>query len=130
MRSLSVTLASLFVGGCAVAAFLMVFAAWFPYENLSSAELQKDDWLALAAPVLLLLAAATLVAVVKRRAAWAIVSFVGVAALGLVVVRFAVVELSDSSDGEVTVFAAGIGVVGAGAVITSVCEVGTRGDRV
>ena len=119
MRALSVSLASFFLVVCSLAALLMVFSAWFPYENMSAAELGQDDWLAWAAPFLLGFAVATLAAVVKRRPVLATASFAGVAVLGFVVLRFALIEISDNSDTEVTAFALTIGVVGAAAVITS-----------
>lgn len=119
VRTLAVTLAITFVVGSAVAALYMVFAAWFPYENLSSDELQKDDWLAPVAPVVLLLAVATLVLVVKHRPLWAAVSFVAQAVVGLLVLRFALRELSDRSDDELIAFALSIGFVGLCAVIAS-----------
>jgi hypothetical protein len=119
MRTLAVVLAAAFVIGSALAALLMVFAAWFPYENLSSEELQKDDWLAPAAPAVLGLAVATLIFVVKRKTIWAALSLAAQAVIGLLALRFALSELSDGSDTELIVFALSIGCVGLCAVIAS-----------
>ena len=102
-----------------MAALYMVFAAWFPYENLSSEELQQDDWLALAAPAVLGLAVAMLIFVVKRKTVWAALSLAGQAVVGLLALRFALTELSDRSDTELIVFALSIGIVGLCAVIAS-----------
>jgi hypothetical protein len=119
VRTLAVVLAGLFVAGSALAALYMVFAAWFPYENLSSDELQEDDWLAIAAPAVFGLALATLYFIVKRNTAWAALSLVAQAVIGLLVLRFALNELSDQSDTELIVFALSIGFVGLCAVIAS-----------
>ena len=119
VRSLAVVLASVFVVGSGLAALYMVFAAWFPYENLSSDELREDDWLALAALAVLGLAVATLIFVVKRRPLWAGLSLVAEAAIGLLALRFALIELSDRSDTELILFVCSIGLVGLCAVIVS-----------
>jgi len=119
VRTLAVALAAAFVIGSALAALLMVFAAWFPYDNLSSEELQKDDWLALAAPAVLGLAVATLIFVVKRKTIWAALSLAAQAVIGLLALAFALSELSDGSDAELIVFALSIACVGLCAVIAS-----------
>ena len=122
VRALAVTLASTFVVGSALAALYMVFAAWFPYENLSSNELQEDDWLALAAPAVLGLAVATLIFVVKRKTVWAALSLTAEAVIGLLALRFALSELSDRSDTELIVFVLSIGFIGLCAVIASFAQ--------
>lgn len=119
MRALAVFSASILVVASVFAALLMWFSAWFPYENLSSGELRKDDWLAPAGLAVLGLAVATLVFVVTRRPVWAACSFAAQAVIGVVALRFALRELSDNSDGKLIVFALSVVLVGTCAVIAS-----------
>jgi fucose 4-O-acetylase-like acetyltransferase len=102
-----------------LAAAYMVFAAFFPYENLSEEELAKDDWLALAAVVLFALACATAVLIASGQRAWALVTYVGHAVVGGAALLFALRELSDSSDHELIVFAALVSFTGFVAVVLS-----------
>jgi hypothetical protein len=119
VRRLAVLLASIFVVGSFLASLFMVL---FPYENLASDELRKDDWLAVAAPAVLGLAVATLILVVKRKTAWAAMSAAAQALIALLGLRFALRELSDGSDTQLVVLVLSIAVAGIGAVTASFAE--------
>jgi len=122
VRNLALFLSWVFVVVSALAALWMVFAAWFPYENLSSEELHEDDWLAVAGPTLLVLAGGTLVFVMKRRPIWAALAYTAYAIVGFLALRFALINLSDRSDTALVVFALSIGIVGLLAVTASFDE--------
>ena len=111
-----------FVAVSALAAVWMVFAAWFPYENLSSEELREDDWLAVAGPTLFVLAGSTLAFVTNRRPIWAAFAYMAHAIVGFLALRFALTNLSDSSDTALVAVALPIGVAGLLAVTASFDE--------
>jgi drug/metabolite transporter (DMT)-like permease len=122
VRSLALVFASIFLGGSLLAALFMVLAAAFPYENTSSEGLRKDDWLALAAPVLLGLAVGTLAFVVKRKSTCAALAVAASAVIGLLALRFSLHELSDRSDTWLIVLALSMGFAGVCAVSASFAE--------
>jgi hypothetical protein len=101
-----------------LAALFMLFVASFPWENLSPGETAEYDRLAYAAPVLVGLAVAMLVAVAKKQPRWATAALVGQVAIGLPIVSFALSK-SDHSDGKLVIFAAGFVLAGLIAVIES-----------
>jgi hypothetical protein len=73
VRVLAVFLAAAYLATNAFTAFLLIFLATFPFENLGEAA--ADDWLIGVAIVLVSLALAVVVAVAYRRPDWAIVAY-------------------------------------------------------
>jgi quinol-cytochrome oxidoreductase complex cytochrome b subunit len=115
MRALALAAAALHVVLCAVAAFLMWFAATFPFENQSPERAAADDWLIGVAPVVLILALAIVGAVIARRAALAAVALVAQFAVAAVVAAYALRE-SDHSDGRLVLYATAVAVTAIAAV--------------
>jgi uncharacterized membrane protein len=107
MRALALVAAVLHLTVIAAAAFLMSFAATFPFENQSAEDAAADDWLLGAAALIVSLAIAFTVAIAFAVAVLArrLALLVAVGALALelvvdaVVLRYALGE-SDHSDGK------------------------------
>jgi hypothetical protein len=117
MRALALVAAVLHLTVIAAAAFLMWFAATFPFENQSPEDAAADDWLLGAAPLIVSLAIAFAgaiafaVAIVARRLALlvAVGALASELVVDAVVLRYALGK-SDHSDGKL-LFAALAGVV-------------------
>ena len=118
MRALAVTAAVLHAALCAIAAFLMFFAATFAFENQSPEQAAADDWLVGVAPVIVILAIAIVGAVIARRAALATIALVAELAVAAVVVAYALRE-SDHSDGKLVLYASAIALSSVAAVIAT-----------
>lgn len=107
MRALALVAAVLHLTVIAAAAFLMWFAATFPFENQSPEDAAADDWLLVAAPLIASLAIvftaaiAFAVAIVVRRLALlvAVGALASELVVDAVVLRYALGE-SDHSDGK------------------------------
>jgi hypothetical protein len=120
VRALSLISAVLHVTVIAAAALLMCFLATFPFENQTPESAAADDWLLVAAPVVLGLAIAFAVAIAVLRVA--LVVGVGLLATEFaadaVVVRYAL-GASDHSDGRLLLAALAVTVTGVAAVIAA-----------
>jgi hypothetical protein len=116
MRPLAVTLGVVYLVVNAFAALLMWFYATFPFENQSSEDRGKDDWLIAVASAMFLLALLTVIAVIARRHGWGAVTFAANSAVALAVLRWGL-GVSDHSDGKLIAFALGIELTGLGAVV-------------
>jgi ABC-type transport system involved in cytochrome c biogenesis permease subunit len=126
MRPLSILLALAHTVGCAVAAFLMHFIATFPWENRDL--VRPDGWLVPAAALLLVLAVATLAAVVCSRRTAAGRLFAAQATLAGGVLAFALSH-SDHSDGRLIVFALAVEVAGLAGITLLPARASFPGDR-
>ena len=120
MRGLALTAVALHVLLCAVAAFLMLFYATFPFEN-QSPEQAADDWLIGAAPLIAILALAIAGGVIGRKVAVAAVGLVAQFGVGAVVVAYALGE-SDHSDGRLVLYALAVAVTAIGAAAATYAE--------
>lgn len=125
MRALALVAAVLHLTVIAAAAFLMSFAATFPFENQSAEDAAADDWLLGAAALIVSLAIAFTVAIAFAVAVLARrLALVAVGALALelvvdaVVLRYALGE-SDHSDGKLLLAALAGVVTGLIAVIAA-----------
>ena len=108
MRVFALTAAALHVLLCTVAAYAMWFFATFPFENQSSEQAEADDWLLVAAGLILLFAIAFAGTVVGRWKTVAAVVVAGEIALGLFVVTYSL-RASDHSDGRLLLYALAVG---------------------
>jgi hypothetical protein len=125
VRALALIAATSHLGVVAVVAFLMWFWATFPYENQRPEDAAADDWLILAAALVLGLAIAFTIAIAFAVATFAPVGLgVGV---GLIAAEFAAdaallrygLEASQHSDGRLLVPALGATATGVAAVIAA-----------
>ena len=99
VRVLSLSSALVHVALVAAAAFLMWFAASFPFENQSPEDAAADDWLLGVAPLLAVLALLAGGATVARKAKVVAASLMAEFLVGAVVLTYALGE-SDHSDGR------------------------------
>jgi hypothetical protein len=120
MGALALVAAVLHLTVIAAAAFLMWFAATFPFENQSPEDAAADDWLLGAAPLIVGLAIAFVVAIVARRLALlvAVGALTAELVVDAVVLEYALGE-SDHSDGKLLLAALAGVVTGLIAVIAA-----------
>jgi hypothetical protein len=121
MRGLALTAVALHVLLCAVAAFLMLFYATFPFENQSPEQAAADDWLIGAVPLIAILALAIAGGVIGRKVAVAAVGLVAQFGVGAFVVAYALGE-SDHSDGKLVLYALAVAVTAVGAAAATYAE--------
>jgi hypothetical protein len=102
------------------AAFAMLFVATFPWENQSPEDAASDNWLLVAAPLVLGLAIAFSVAIFVQRVPVAIPHIFLAAEFGVaaVVLRYALGK-SDHSDGKLLLVAVAAAATGIGAGIAA-----------
>jgi hypothetical protein len=99
MRALSLTSALVHVVLVGAASFLMWFYASFPFENQSPEDAASDDWLVGVAPLLAVLALLTGGAAVGRKANLLAIGLTAEAAVGALILTYALGE-SSHSDGR------------------------------
>ena len=128
MRALSLTSAAVHVVLVAAAAFLMWFAAVFPFENQSPEQAAADDWLLAAAPLIVLFSIAMGGATIARRVKLVAAALSAEFAVAAVVLIYALGE-SDHSDGSLMLFALATVLTGAVAAIATRRAQTTAGAR-
>ena len=101
----------------ALASWVLFFTTTFHWENQSVAEAASDDWLTPLAVVWFVGALVVFAGVMTARL-WLVAPAVTVGVLvGMLALRYALVDWSDHGDGELIAFAVGVGLAGVLAVI-------------